>query len=134
MAKSAAGIVLKDKKVFIALRVPKGDMGSRWEFPGGKVEEGESFEETLVREYKEEFGIDVTVGKHIADATFKHGNKDVLLSAFQVFFSDDVQNFILSEHTDTKWVTFEEIKSLPFVDSDLLLYNDVVRFSMEQQK
>lgn len=133
MAKSAAGIVLKDNKVFIALRVPGGDMGERWEFPGGKVEEGEGFEETLIREYKEEFGVDVKVGKHIADASFKHGEKDVFLSAYQVFFPEDVQKFILSEHTDTKWATFDEIKALPFVDSDLLLYNDVVKFSMEQQ-
>lgn len=131
MAKSAAGIVLKNRKVFIALRIPGGAMGERWEFPGGKVEEGESFQETLVREYKEEFGIEVTVGPHIADATFMHGSKEVHLSAFEVFFPDDVQKFILTEHTDTKWASLEEIKQLPFVDSDLLLYNDVVKYCME---
>lgn len=133
-ARSAAGIVRKGDKVFIALRIPGGDMGERWEFPGGKVEEGESFEETLVREYQEEFGVKVSVGRHIADAAFKHGEKDVQLSAYEVFFSDDVHDFILSEHTDVKWATFEEIKGLEFVDSDMLLYDAVVQFCRENDE
>lgn len=133
-ARSAAGIVYKDGKVFTALRIPGGEMGERWEFPGGKVEEGESFEETLVREYNEEFGVTVTVGRHIADASFQHGSKDVQLSAYEVFFSEDVQEFVLSEHTEVKWVSLEDIKALRFVDSDMLLYDDVVRFYREQQK
>lgn len=127
-ARSAAGIVLKNDRIFIALRNPGGDMGQRWEFPGGKVEDEESFEETLIREYKEEFGINVTVGRHIADAVFLHGEKTVSLSAFEVIFPEDVQNFILTEHTETKWIQFDEIKKLPFVDSDLLLYDDVIRW------
>lgn len=101
-------------------------MGERWEFPGGKVEDGESYQETLIREYKEEFGVDVTVGRHIADASFQHGAKTVNLEAFEVFFSEDVQKFILSEHTEVKWVAIEDIKTLPFVDSDMLLYEKVV--------
>lgn len=132
-ARSAAGIVLKDNKLFIALRVPGGEMGERWEFPGGKVESGESCKETLVREYKEEFGIDVTVGRHIADASFTHGGKNVALEAWEVFFPDNPGKFILSEHTDVKWVFPEEIEKLPFVDSDMLLYNDVLSYCMEKK-
>lgn len=133
-ARSAAGIILKDNKIFIALRIPGGDMGERWEFPGGKVEDGESFQETLVREYKEEFGADVNVGRHIADASFTHNGKQVELSAFEVSFTEDVQKFILSEHTETRWATLDEIKTLPFVDSDLLLYDDVADWAAAQKE
>lgn len=103
-------------------------MGERWEFPGGKVEEGETFQETLIREYSEEFGISVKIGSHIADASFEHAGKSVQLSAYEVIFPEDVQEFTLSEHTDTRWVYPEEIKTLPFVDSDMLLYEDVVEW------
>lgn len=131
-ARSAAGIVLKDNKIFIAHRIPGGDMGSRWEFPGGKVEEGESYQETLIREYKEEFGIDVEVGRHIADAVFVHNEKQVELQAYEVLFSEDVYNFILSEHTEVKWVVPEEIKNMPFVDSDMLLYDEVLSWCRKE--
>ncbi|MBQ0168120.1 MAG: (deoxy)nucleoside triphosphate pyrophosphohydrolase [Treponema sp.] len=133
-ARSAAGIVLKNNKIFIALRLPVGDMGNRWEFPGGKVEDGESYEETLIREYKEEFGVNVTVGNHIADASFSHNDKTVALSAYEVFFSDDVQKFILTEHSETQWVSPEEIRNLSFVDSDMLLYEEVLKYVKEQNR
>lgn len=127
-SRSAAGIVLKNNKIFIAFRVPVGAMGERWEFPGGKVEDGESYEETLIREYKEEFALDVTVGRHIADASFVHDGKTIDLAAYEVIFSDDVQKIVLSEHTETRWVSIDEIKQLSFVDSDMLLYNAVAEW------
>ena len=54
MKKSVAGIVCVDGLFFIARRIPSGVMGCHWEFPGGKVEKGDSFQDTLIREYKEE--------------------------------------------------------------------------------
>ncbi|MDE7141150.1 MAG: NUDIX domain-containing protein, partial [Treponemataceae bacterium] len=72
---SIACIAFDGKKVLIAHRNPTGQMGNRWEFPGGKVEDGEDEREGLVREFEEEFGVTVRVGELIATAQFKHNGE-----------------------------------------------------------
>ena len=126
MAISVAGIVVVDNLVFIAKRVPVGDMGNRWEFPGGKVDAGETPEQALKREFFEEFGANIVVKNPICDSYFTHKDKNVVLKAFEVEFSDlDNIEWILSEHTETAWVPFEKIPTLLFVDSDMQIYPKV---------
>lgn len=123
---SIAGIIVVDNLVFIGKRLPQGQMANRWEFPGGKVEEGESHKEALLREFQEEFMIEIEVGERIAKAEFQHNNKTVELFAYEVFLKDaDNISWILTEHTDINWVTFDQISSLDFVDSDLLLLTQI---------
>ncbi len=125
MKHSVAGIAFKNGKVFIAHRQNSGQMANRWEFPGGKVEDGESFETTLVREFEEEFSAKITVGKKITTNLFEHNEKKVKLHAYEVFFTDDNPDFKFTEHTEAKWVYFDEILKLPFVDSDMKIYPEV---------
>ena len=127
MAISVAGVV--DNLVFIAKRIPVGQMGNRWEFPGGKVDEGETPEIALKREFFEEFGATIVVKNPICESTFIHNDKTVLLKAFEVEFSDlDNIQWVLSEHTETAWVPFEKIPSLYFVDSDMQIYPEVKKY------
>ncbi|NLK45532.1 MAG: NUDIX domain-containing protein [Treponema sp.] len=121
MKKSVAGIVCVDGLFFIARRIPSGVMGCHWEFPGGKVEKGDSFQDTLIREYKEEFGISVKVGDFIGKTSFKHNGKIVMLHAYEVIFPKEKYELVLTDHTEVKWIPLEEIETLLFVDSDLLL-------------
>ena len=119
---SIAGIIVIDELVLIGKRLPQGQMGSKWEFPGGKVENGESHQEALLREFEEEFMIDIDVGECIAKAEFSHNEDTVQLFAYEVFIKDiDNISWILTEHTDINWVTFDKISELDFVDSDLKL-------------
>lgn len=91
-------------------------MGGKWEFPGGKVEAGESDEQALVREYQEEFAVDVRVGAKLADAVFEHKGEPVLLGAYEIFLLS--KRFVLSEHTEWAWATLSQIARLDFADSD----------------
>ncbi|MFA6505187.1 MAG: NUDIX domain-containing protein [Treponemataceae bacterium] len=119
MRRSVAGIAVESMRAFIARRVRGGSMSEKWEFPGGKVEEGESDETALVREYLEEFAVTVQVGVKLADAVFQHREELITLTAYEVFF--DSRDFVLSEHTEWKWATLSEIEKLDFADSDLKL-------------
>ena len=130
MSSSIACIYYKDNKLFIAKRQNSGQMGGRWEFPGGKLEEGESFEQAIKREMYEEFKIGVTVIEKITETQFVHNDKKCSLHAFAVEFEHDgiKTPFVLSEHTEYKWVDPSEIKKLNFVDSDLKIYKAVVKY------
>lgn len=123
---SVAGIVVIDNLVLIGKRLPQGSMANRWEFPGGKVENNENHKEALVREFSEEFMINVSVGECIATAEFTHNEKTVQLFAYEVFVEEiDNTSWILSEHTDINWVSFDTIENLNFVDSDLKLLTQI---------
>lgn len=127
MSRSIACIDYRNGKIFIAKRQMTGDMGGRWEFPGGKIEDGEDLETAVVREMQEEFGVIVTVGRKITSGTFTHRDKPCTLDVLEVHFPHDgmTERFALSEHTDYNWVALTEIPKLNFVDSDLSVYEAV---------
>lgn len=125
---SVACIYVKDNKVLLGKRVPSGAMGGLWEFPGGKVEEGETFQQAVIREFAEEFSVEVTVGPLITEASFFNGSKEYRLHVFQVFVDVDISNWQLTEHTEVKWFNFNDIPTLPFVDSDEKVYPEVKKY------
>ena len=132
MKQSIACILVKDSKIFIAKRLPIGQMGGRWEFPGGKVEKDETLEEAIVREFEEEFSVKVSVGNIITKNKFTHNGNDVELTAFEIFIKKEPLDWILTEHTEIDWIEPEKIPSLNFVDSDLLIYPDVLKYIQEK--
>lgn len=130
MSRSIACIDFRNGKFFVAKRQNVGDMGGRWEFPGGKIEDGEDFETAIKREMREEFGVDVAVGQKITESTFMHKDKECLLFVFEVKFAGDgIENpFVLTEHTEYKWADIEEVRNMNFVDSDRAILGEVARY------
>lgn len=130
MSSSIACIDYRNGKIFIAKRQMIGDMGGRWEFPGGKIEDGEDLETAVVREMQEEFGVTVKVGRKITSGSFTHKGKPCTLDVLEVTFPHDgiEKRFELTEHTDYKWAELSSIPDLNFVDSDLSIYNDVKKW------
>jgi 8-oxo-dGTP diphosphatase len=117
---SVAGIAVRGDKLFIARRVPGGELGGKWEFPGGKVEEGETGAEALVREFQEEFRAEVTVGSQMAASSFEHRGVTRELRAYLITFKDF--DFTLTEHSAWKWADLAEIEKLDFAGSDRKLF------------
>ncbi|MBQ3837627.1 MAG: NUDIX domain-containing protein [Treponema sp.] len=135
MKSSVACVVLgkssaTKNKILIAHRINKGQMGGRWEFPGGKVDNEENDKETIAREMLEEFGESVLVGERIAVTDFEHNGEKNCLRAYEVFFNNDglEKPFSLTEHSEVKWVSFDEIPLENFVDSDLKLLPSVKEY------
>jgi 8-oxo-dGTP diphosphatase len=127
MRQSVAGIVEKNGFFLIGQRLSSGEMANRWEFPGGKVDPGETPEQALVREFREELNVDVIALECIGSAQFTNKNGISELLAFHVQFPQDA-DISLTEHTDLRWATFHEIEQLSFVDSDRLLFPAVKKW------
>ena len=129
MSNSIACIITDKDKILIALRNPVGDMGNRWEFPGGKVDPGETDEISIVREMREEFGVVAKPGEKITSNSFIHKGKECYLNAYFVSLEHDgiEKPFILTEHQAYKWVYPDEIPVDNFVDSDLKILPYVLK-------
>ena len=125
MKQSIAGIIYSNGKFLIGHRLPTGEMGNRWEFPGGKVDSGETPEMAIIREFHEELGIDVTINEYIASVEFSNKNGKSELLAYHLDIPN-VDDFKLTEHTEVRWATMAEIQKLDFVDSDRLLIPHII--------
>ncbi|HEV2393881.1 MAG TPA: 8-oxo-dGTP diphosphatase MutT [Verrucomicrobiae bacterium] len=75
----AAGLIFHESRLLITQRFSGAHLGDLWEFPGGKREPGESFEDCLVRELREELGIEVAVGRLVEDIMHAYAEKTVRL-------------------------------------------------------
>ena len=128
MSSSVACVAFENGRLFIAKRKNIGDMGGYWEFPGGKIEEGETACETIKREMMEEFSVQAEPVLKIGSAQFMHKENPCTVDAFFVKLSHDGLEtpFKLTEHTEYRWVKPEEILDYSFVDSDLKLYPAVM--------
>ena len=110
-----AAIIKKDNKVFITQR-GHGEFKGKWEFPGGKVEDGETPEEAVVREIKEELKSIVKVERLYDEINDKHGDKVFNVKFFICsLVSGELE---LTEHLASKWVEPVEINDADFMPAD----------------
>ena len=116
-----AAILIKDDKFFIAQRNRNKHMGLSWEFPGGKVEEGESFEIALKREIEEELNIEINIKNKLGEENYQDDKINVKLHYFICsHFNGEI---ILSEHEDSAWITKNEFKNYNFAEGDSDIIN-----------
>lgn len=124
MNSSVAAIVMREGRVLVARRSFWGPLGSLWEFPGGKLEEGESESEALVREFDEEFGALILPVRRLGETSFMNRGKDRLLAAWLAELAPGA-NPELREHRSCDWVGLAALEALDLADSDRKLLDFV---------
>ncbi len=110
------GLIRKDNKALIGLRPEGGNLPGVWEFPGGKLEAGESPEEALHRELLEELGIKVEVGDLKFAATHDYGEVGILLMFYQIKYWKGEPK--AKHHTELKWIDIEKIGDLELPEAN----------------
>lgn len=108
-------VIIKEDKVLIAKRTSTGYLGSMWEFPGGKIEQGETPWQALQRELKEELGVDAFVGAFIGESTTDYGDRIVNL---KVYFADIEGDPIPLVHDELKWVRLCDLSAVDLAEAD----------------
>ncbi|MGE5628595.1 MAG: (deoxy)nucleoside triphosphate pyrophosphohydrolase [Solirubrobacterales bacterium] len=119
MIKVVAAIIHKDNKIIISKRKENKSMGGFWEFPGGKIEQGETPEEGLVRELKEEMNISIKVEKYVGESIYDYGNIVICLLGYLASIENG--HIILKDHDAYEWVTLEEISKFKLAPADIPL-------------
>jgi 8-oxo-dGTP diphosphatase len=116
MQNVTAAVIVKNGKYLIAKRQAGGSLSEKWEFPGGKVEPGETPQQGLAREIYEEFGVNVKVGDFIGSIEFKNKEKEYRLMAY--FTEIQGGTISLTVHDEIQWVEIHEFDTYDFADSD----------------
>lgn len=113
----AAAVIEKNSKILIARRNNSLCGNPGWEFPGGKVEPGETLQQCLAREIKEEFNVIIKVGNFIAKSNHKTKNKIIQLNAFN---AEIISGIITpSEHEEIAFVVPEELLNYNLLPADI---------------
>ena len=114
--KVVAAIIQKENKI-LATKRGYGEFINMWEFPGGKIEPGETKEEALIREIKEELNIEINVDKFAIDIEYQYPNFYLFMSCFMCSIKEG--SIELLEHNEGKWITKEELNTLNWLPADI---------------
>jgi len=114
-----AAILEEDGRVFVARRGPGRHLAGKWEFPGGKVEPGETPEQALRRELTEELGITCEVGEFLCAAVYEGREPPLELLVYRVRRLAGA--IVLREHVDARWVSPGDLAGLDLPESDRMV-------------
>ena len=114
-----AAIIKKDNKI-LATQRGYGEFEGLWEFHGGKKEEGQTKEEALVREIKEELNADILVEKFALDLEWQYPNFYLYMSCFECVLESDIE---LLEHMEARWLSLDELDSVEWIQADIKAVN-----------
>ena len=107
-------VIIDNDKIFACQR-GYGEWKDWWEFPGGKIEPGESPEDALQREIREELSIDISIDRHLTTVDYDYPDFHLTMHSYLCHLKDDIQPHLL-EHEAARWLgkdNLEEVKWLP---------------------
>jgi 8-oxo-dGTP diphosphatase len=112
-----AAVIVQGGRVLITRRRPGEKLAGMWEFPGGKVETGETLENCLARELREELGLIVEVGTVLAESIYHYEHGSIRLVAMQAVVCDGT--ITLSVHDRAEWVHPRDLSSFSLAPADI---------------
>lgn len=117
MKEVIAAIIIDNNKILIGQRGKNEKLAGKWEFPGGKIELGETPQECLKREIKEELKVDIAIGNYFGESIYTYLNGKIkLIAYFATILSGDIK---LSVHDKVEWITISEIDEYEFAPADI---------------
>jgi 8-oxo-dGTP diphosphatase len=124
MKRVVAGLILQEGKLLVCQRTRHQTMPLKWEFPGGKIEEGEQPRDALRRELEEELGIVATVGDEIARIQHEYPNGGMVELRFYIVrdYRGELENRIFR---DMQWAAPQDLPTFDFLEADLTLVKDL---------
>ena len=124
MKRVVAALILKNGEVLVCQRTRHQSMPLKWEFPGGKIEDGEQPRDALRRELDEELGIDAQIGEEVARIRHEYKNGGAVELRFYVVsqYAGEMENRIFR---DMQWAKRSDLPSYDFLEADLELVKDL---------
>ena len=117
-----AAVIHADGRVFVTQR-GYGEFKDGWEFPGGKIEPGETPQEALVREIKEELDADIKIGALIDTIEYDYPTFHLSMDCF--LCEPLSRSFVLKEHEAARWLSAEELDSVEWLPADVTLIDRI---------
>jgi 8-oxo-dGTP diphosphatase len=118
----------EENEVLVVQRGERTDHPFKWEFPGGKRNEGETDEECIIREVKEELSMDIVICRRIAGTEYDYGHKQIKLIPFVCDTLDDLP--FLSEHIAYKWLDPSDLKKVDFAEADIKIADEYLKSNL----
>ena len=119
-----AAVIVRDGKVLACRRAPHKSLAGLWEFPGGKVEPGETDEVALAREIREELGIEISVGALIAESVAPAGETMIHLNAYWAQATTSGE-FSSTDHDLMEWIASRDLGTVTWAPADVQLVRAV---------
>ena len=114
--RATAAVILRDGRCFVAKRGNKGYSAFKWEFPGGKIEDGETPEQSIVREIAEEIACEIVVGRLFMRIVHRYPTFILDMDVFLCeLLNGEPQNIV---HIDSRWVNSSQLSRLKLSDAD----------------
>ena len=123
----SAAIIIKDNKIFITQR-GYGQFKDFWEFPGGKLEKGESAQDCLIREIKEELNAEIEIVKFLNAIEYTYPDFHLVMHNYICKLKED--HLELLEHEAAKFIDIKDIDKVDFLPADILILNDLKKYML----
>jgi 8-oxo-dGTP diphosphatase len=123
----AAALIIDNNTILVGKRSAKDTYGGKWEFPGGKIEQGETPEICLKREIQEELNCDIEIGDLFLVSVHDFGREDKKKYRFFSFWCSEMKGeLVLAAHDEIIWTPFERLLDFEFIDADKRIAKNIL--------